>query len=471
MRARRHAGLGALLLVAGCALPPVGPARVQAPDIALAPGERFRMQAADAPAPEPADLHWWRRFDDPQLARWVEQALDANTDIAIARQQLAQARALLLAARAARGPRVQGQAELELRLQRESGERRVQPAAGLALDWDLDPWGGLRLAEQAAEAGVLRAGELVHAQRLAAAGLAARAYLEWRLALHDHRVLARTAEVLQEGLRVTSVRVEAGISPVLDRERARAELAVTEAALAAAAVRAGQALAALQVLAGERPQPVAPGLSFEATQAREALRELPALEGAQPVAAPLDLLRLRPDLRAAQQALVAAAAEVGVAEVALRPRLRLPGTLLVGAATGGAGLELLAATLAALVEAPLLDGGEAAAGVGFAQARLREAELRYRQQLLLALRQVEDALLAREGALARITAARRGTVAANAAQEQAQTLYRVGLTNYLDVVDAQRTALTSERLLIEARAESAAAAVRAFEAMGLIAPP
>lgn len=463
-RACSGAGAALALLVAGCAAVEPGP--VRAPTLGLDGSDRFSaVIAANAPAPTAADLHWWRRFDDPALADWVERSLAANTDIAIADERVTQARALLRSVRADRLPRLGGQAELEARLRREPGQRALQPGAALALDYDADLWGGLRLAEGAAQAGVLRSQALLQAQRLASAGLAARAYIEWRLALHDYRLLADTAEVLREALRLTRVRVEAGISPVLDRDRAEAELASTEADAAAALVRAGQAQTALQVLAGDRPQLALPPFG----QAPQALQPLPALQGQQPVVQPLDLLRLRPDLRAAEQALLAAAAEVGVARASLLPRLRLPGSVVLGAAAGGGAFELVRVALAGLLDAPLLDGGAGQARVLSARSQAREAELLYRQTLLQALRQVEDALLAREGAQRRIAAADRAGTAARAAQEQARTLYRVGLTNYLDVVDAQRTALASERLLLQARADAAAAAVRAFEAMGLMA--
>ncbi|MEJ7928358.1 efflux transporter outer membrane subunit [Ramlibacter sp. AN1015] len=472
----RLATLAALVLCAGCSSlaprpEPVSSA-VATRDLAL---QAPFTAGEGAPQATDADLRWWHRFDDPQLAAWVERALASNVEIAIAETRIAQARALLRAAQAARGPRVDAQADLTLRLRQgasaqQQRQRRLQPGAGLALEFDADPWGGLRLAESAAAAGVLRSAELREAARLGTAALAARGYIAWRLALHDHAVLGDNAAILREALRIARVRVEAGIAPVLDRDRAEAELASTQAAQAAAAVRAGQARAALQVLAGERPQALAPPLVPQPDRRREGerLEPLPSLEGTQPVVQPLDLLRLRPDLRAAEQALVAAAAEVGVARTALLPRLRLPGAVVLGAAVGGGAFELVSATLAGLVEAPLFDGGAAQAQVQSARARAREAELVWRQSLLEALQQVESALLARQGALVRIDAARRSAAAARAAEAQAQTLYRAGLTGFLDVVDAQRTLQSSERLLLQARADAATASVDAFEALGLL---
>jgi multidrug efflux system outer membrane protein len=452
------------LLAAGCgswqALQPVRDAG--APTLGLSDDDAFTSRS-DAPPLTDADLRWWRRFDDAALAQWVERALAASPDIAVADERVQQARALLAGARARRGVFVGAQADATLQLRRDDGERRVQPGAALAMEFDADLWGQLRASERAAAAGVRRAAHLAQAARLSAASLAARAYVEWRAALHDGRALDDALGLQREALRIVSVRVDAGLAPVLDRDRAQAEVAATEAERAAADARAAQALAALRVLAGERPM-------ASGTRVDEAAG-LPALQGPLAAGRPVELLRRRPDLRAAEEALVAAAEDVGVAEAELLPRLRLPGTLVFGSALAGAGaLELASATLAAVLDATLFDGGARRAEVDAAQSRAREASAVYRQTLLQALRQVEAALAARRGAEARIAARERAAAAARAAEAQAQTLYRSGLSGYLDVVDAQRSALAQQRALLQARADAASAAVTAFEALGLIDP-
>lgn len=466
--ARASAALLCAVLLAGCAQ--LGPrqgdpqAALSAVTPALGADDRFST-GADAPRPSEADLRWWRRFDDGELAAWVERALAANPGIAIAAEQVTQARALLRSAQAQRGVQLGAQADATLRLQRDTGERRLQPGAALTLDFDTDLWGGLRQAEASAAAAVLRSEDLVQAARLSIAGLAARAYLEWRVAQQDAALLAEVLQLRREFLRVVTIRVDAGLAPVLDRDRAAAELAATEAEQAAAAVRVHQAVGALQALAGERPRPGP--LAVPAVLAADA-PGIPALSGLQPVARPLDLLRLRPDLRAAEQALVGAAADVGVAEAALRPRLRLPGRLVFGAATGGGLLDLVTATLAAALEVTVFDGGARSADVDAARARARGAAQVYRQTLLQALQQVEAALAAGQGTALQVAARQRASAAAVAAQDQAQQLYRAGLAGSLDLIDAQRTALANRRALLQARADATSAAVSAFEAMGLI---
>jgi multidrug efflux system outer membrane protein len=465
------AALLALLavLTSGCAqFGPFGspPAdEVALPTLGLKADDRFGAADAAQAAPTPQDLHWWRRFDDPELAGWVERALIANVDIAIAAERVQQARALLRSAGARRGPTLGVGADATLALRRADGERRVQPGAALTLDFDTDLWGGLRAAERAAAAGAQRSVALRQGARLQAASLTARAYIEWRAAQQDEAALSDALALQREALRIVGIRVEAGLAPVLDRDRATTEVAAIEAERAAAAQRRGQALSALQVLAGERPR-------VQALQAAEATGAgaVPALRGAQPVSRPLDLLRSRPDLQAAEQALLVAAADTGVAAAELRPRLRLPGSLIFGAVTGGGLLELSRATLAAALELTLFDGGERQAGLDVARSRTREAALVYRQTLLRALQQVEDALMAQQGAQQRIAARRRANSAAVAAEAQAQTLYRAGLSGFLDLLDAQRSVLDNRRALLQAQADAASAAVVAFEAMGLMVP-
>jgi outer membrane protein TolC len=134
-------------------------------------------------------------------------------------------------------------------------------------------------------------------------------------------------------------------------------------------------------------------------------------------------------------------------------------------------LELATATLAAALDVTLFDGGAGRADVDVARARARAAAQVYRQTLLQALQQVESALVAQQGAAMRVAARERASAAADAAQAQAQALYRAGLVGSLELIDAQRTALANRRALLQARADASAATVLAFEAMGLIDAP
>lgn len=456
LRCGRLAGLLVCSVLAACASPPAPP---QAPTLGLTGDSRLEAAPADAPEAQPQDLRWWQRFDDPALADWVERALAGSPDIAVARERAAQARALLRQAGGRRSLQLGAEARLESSSRREAGQRAADLSAALQAEWDLDLWGGLRQAEQSAAATVLRAEDLVQSERLSTAALTARAYVAWREALLDERLLTDAMALQDDVLRLVRVRVQAGLAPTLDVHRAEAEAASLRAEATQALVRVRQTGAALQVLAAQRPAPLDGG---------DALR-LPALSGRLPVVRPLDLLRLRPDLRAAERALTIAAADLGVARADLYPRLRLPGTVtLTSAALGGGVLDIVTATIAAVLDATLVDGGQRRAEVDAAESRLRESLEVYRQTLLQALEQAEAALAAAGGARERERALLQADAAAGAALAQARALYDAGLTGYLDVLDSQRTALEARRRLLVAQADGARQAIATFESMGLI---
>lgn len=130
----------------------------------------------------------------------------------------------------------------------------------------------------------------------------------------------------------------------------------------------------------------------------------------------------------------------------------------------------MSATLAAVLDVALFDGGERSANVDAARSRVAEAGEVYRRTLLEALQQAESALVATEGTATRTRALERGNTAALSAVDQARTLYTNGLTGFLDVIEAQRSALDTRRNLLRAQADAARQSIAGFEAMGLIDP-
>lgn len=447
------------MALAGCAGVPVAPPL----SVGSEGGQRFHAAAAEAPRPGPADLRWWRRFDDAALAEWVERALAANLDVALARQRGDEARALLRAAMAARAPSLTAGARIDADSRAGSDGRRIEPSLTLAFDWDADPWGALHWTERSAAASALRADHLLQAARLSTAALTARAFLAWREAGQAEVELARAIALQQDIARVVQVRVDAGLSPQLDALRARGEVAAAEAGAVSAAEATRAAARALQLLAGARP-----GVPLASSLAPASKPPLPQLHGALPLVLPADLLRLRPDLRAAEQSLRAAEAGLGAAEAARLPTLRLPGVLTLGTSGGGALLAQLSASVAASLAAPLFDGGRLDAERDVAQSRVQQALLAYRQTLQQALAEVEAALDATAASQQRISAQQRALQQADLAVTQSQALYTAGLAGFGDVLDAQRSALERRQALLRMQGDAARANVATFEALGLI---
>ncbi|HEY4541620.1 MAG TPA: TolC family protein, partial [Noviherbaspirillum sp.] len=253
---RKHAALlpllGALWL-AGCASVDTP---YQRSNTGLSEDGRF-VSADVAPVQvTPSDLHWWRRFDDPQLTQWVERSLQGNPEIAVAFERVAQAQALLEQTSATREPsiaaRLQAGASQRSNHNDSTGASSTSStssgssadsagtAAGINVEWDADLWGGLRQAEQSPAAGLLRTKDQAQAARLATAGTAARGYVDWRAAQNERALLEQTLGVLQDTLRLAQARVDAGLASSIDVTRAEADLAAVRAELDAAAARARQ---------------------------------------------------------------------------------------------------------------------------------------------------------------------------------------------------------------------------------------
>lgn len=458
------------LVLAGCGT--VGPS-YQRPDLGLEQSPQFIASPPSVAAPSEADLNWWRHFDDPALGNWVERALAGNLDVAAAFERVRQAQAVLRGAQAERSPALVGATRVTAaRRGNATAQNPSGTSAGLELnlDWNADLWGAQRQAERSAAAALLRSDDLAQAARLAAAGSAARTYAEWREALAEIRLLEETQQLRKDILRIAQVRADVGLAPTFDVLRARADLASAEAGIAAAQAQARAAELALRLLAGAPPAAPA-GDSISTSGQPVALGGgIPRLEGEVWVPRPMDLLRLRPDVRAAENSLVGAYADIGVAEAALYPQLRLPGQLLLTATGLGAGSvsQRLTTSLAALLQVPLLDGGRNAAAVDAAESRAREAALLYRRTVLEALQQVESALTVRQAVDMQIASLQVASASAADALDQARTLYTEGLTGFLDVLEAQRSLLDNRRLLIQARADAARASIAVFEAIGLI---
>ena len=419
--------LFAALWLAGCAsVGVVDPAQLPQPPAA------YKTTAAEAPAIQAA---WWQPFADPALDDLVARALAANTSVQAAANRLAQARAALGGAEATRLPQV-GVAAGAGRAADPGAQGATQYSAGLNLAYELD-LGGRLLHERNASALDLRAREQLLADaRLLVQANVARGYLALRALDAERDIVRGTVAAYAETLSLTEKRARAGDVADLDLARVRAELAANEAEALALDRRRVELETALAVLLGE------PASNFRLAPTAWTTA-LPAV----PVGLPSELLQRRPDLAAARSQLQAAQARVGVAQAAWWPSLtltaqgggassELSNLLKSGASTWGVGL------LAAL---PIFDGGRREAGVNTAKAQLEGSAIAFREQFLLALKDVEDQL----GALALLQqqgeANARAVAAAGQALKLSDARYRNGLVSQLELLDARRSELANKR--------------------------
>ena len=403
-------------------------------------------------------------FNDPELDTLVRRAVEHNQDLAAAAARVSQARALGGAARAEFYPQLALDAFAGRQRSLESGYRASDYASlpGF-LSWEIDLWGRLRKSNAAARSEARAVEALYASARLSLAAEVAETFYSLRAAQWEHGTLLRTLDARRRGHRIVADRAEIGTSSPLDLARAETELAAAEAALAEAKRAVAQLTHALDVLVARDPEERV----IEAARTVETPASLPS---APPVPANLNatVLLNRPDVAAAQLSMDAASARIGVARTAFFPAISL---------TGSAGWE--STELSGFVSAdhrvwsfgprlylPLFQGGRLRANLARAQAVFVETSANYRQTLLLAMREVRDALAVSRYLDEQISATQRMSAAARRAAELSHARYDAGSVSYLEVVESERSALDAERALHRLRGQRLVAAASLIRALG-----
>lgn len=405
----------------------------------------------------PPASDWWQAFGSRELDALIGQAHANSHELKAAAARVEQARAFAEVVGADRYPLLS--ADAAAARSRVSGSAASDSyALGLGAAWELDLWGRNRQALVAAEAALQASREAEAGLRLNLAAEVATNYFQL-LALNDN--LQATQDSLANIRRVLALielQKQAGRVSALDLEQQRGALASAEAAIPPLLRQRLATLYALALLTGRIP-----GTLAEPEQRLTAL-ELP------PVAllAPRDLLERRPDLREAEAALRAAHADLGAARAALLPRLQLSARAVTTAATAGAlfdpGTGFTTLGLDAL--ATIFDGGRLAGRVGVSLARQHELIESYRQAVLSAWREVEDARAGVELLAAQEDRQRAARRHAGEALRLAELRYRAGATDFLSVLDAQRTLINADAALSNTRFQRFAALVALYRAQG-----
>lgn len=433
------------------------PGATSAPLAASAPEGQWTL----APAAEAqARGAWWRPFMDPVLSDLVLRADVGNTRLQEAAARLAEARALLGTAEAARRPQVGA----NLGLQRQAGRGTLggeQPSTtaslGLGVSYEVDVMGRLSQASQAVRQDARAQAALLQSTRLMVQADVAQTYLQLRALQSEQALVDESLQALRDTLQLTTRRERAGDVAELDLARVRAEVAATEAE--SLGLQRQQALLthALAVLVGE----VATGFSLPAPSADISLPVVPP-------GVPGTVLARRPDVAAAQAAVLAAQARVGVAQAAWFPAVTLTGV------AGQASPELSdlfkwsarAWSVGALMALPLWDGGRRESLQQGAQARLDAALAAYRGQVLTAFGEVEDQLRSLQWLAAQSEAQARAVASAQRATALSASRYRHGLVSQIEWLDARRAELRNRRAELQVRTGQAVATVALVRALG-----
>jgi multidrug efflux system outer membrane protein len=411
---------------------------------------------------------WWLRFDDPGLAALVGQALRANTGVLSARAALRQAAAARDVAAAALGPSLDLSASAQRGTQGGHSTGNSLQAA-LSAHWVLDLFGARRSALDA-QAASLRASTASLADvQLAVATEVALDYIALRSSQARLAIAAENLASQQQTLQLTRWREQAGLVTAVETAQAQAAVAQTGATLPALQTAIAQTRHALAVLVGQPPASAAalPDLPDLRTLL-DTPGKLPQAPGDIPLAIPAQALRQRADVRAAEHRVSAALALLDQADAARFPGFALGGSIGVGAASL-ATLDQRAAVVSSLLASlsvPLFDGGALRAQVRVQGAVVDEARLAHHGAVLVALREVEDALAALAGDQQRQAHLGAAAAAATQAATLARQRYRSGLVDFQTVLETQRTQLGAQDSLAVAQAGVGADQVRLFTALG-----
>ena len=432
---------------------------------------------------------WWTVFADPVLNGLQQQALANNPGVKAAAERLLQARAQLGISRANDGPQVNlGASVANSRTSAATPQAHAlgghaisgnQYTVGASMAYEVDLWGKLRRINEAAAAQVDVASLDRDGVLLVLTSQVANTYWQWRGVNAEMAILQQSLASRQQSQQLVESRFAGGIGNELDVSRARLESANAQADLAEVerqrntlehllAVLVGsspsQALAALQDGATVAPGGVAtPGTS--PVPSADGLNEPPAI----PAGLPAQLLAQRPDLAQSVAQLRALNAQIGVAQSAFYPSLSLTGNFgyasqdLRDLAQGGSRQFSIGPLALSL---PIFDGGRNQANLELAQSRYREALENHQTRLLNALREVEDALSDTEQKQKQGMLQAQAQQAALRAYAVAFARYEHGVSNYLDVTDAQRSALAAQRAAVQIRTQRYLAATAVARALG-----
>ncbi len=452
---------------------------------ACAVGPDYRAPTADAlgvPAAysltaemaAPIDLSvWWRQFDDPLLTDLIGRATTANLDIAVSKDRLIQARESLVQARASLFPTLDGSAGASrsstwapatttviggLPVTTSGSSATSQLSLGLDASWQADIFGGTRRSVEAAAASRDAALFQLIGVRTSVAGEVATNYIGVRVAQARLAIARDTLKDQDDNLQIARWRVQAGLAPATDVEQARAQRAQTAATIPVLESNLTSAVNRLGVLIGQAPGALRQTLQIAA----------PIPRGPDGVALgiPIDTVRQRPDVRAAERNLAAATAQIGVSEAQLYPALTLSGSVTTGVSGAAILANAVNGQIAANLAQKIFDAGRLRSEVRSARAGADSAFATYKSTVLGGLEDVENAIQALDSAKARQVALAEAADASNNAAVLARQQYRAGLTDFLTLLQSEQSLLSARDSLASAQSDQALALVQLYLALG-----
>jgi len=447
-----------VVLLAGCA---VGP-DYKRPAVDIPQSFRFE----DKEAKDLANTTWWKQFDDPVLNELIQIALQENKDVEIAAARIGQFVGRYVTTRAALFPQIGAGASGGMQRLTEtglpplpSGVKNPNDVWGVFLNgnWEIDIWGKIRRATEAARAGILSSEEGRRAVILSLVAGVASAYIDLRDADREMEISRKTAEAYKESLRIFELRFKEGFSSSIEVNMIRAEYEQALSRISFYGKTIPQLEDALSILLGRNPGPIPRGKTLDGLT-------LPDV----PSGLPSDLLEQRPDIRRAEQDLIAANAQIGVAKSLYYPAISLT------AAFGFSSTDLSklfrtpaqAWSFAAPIVAPIFTAGAISGQVKSAEALQQELVIRYQQVIQVAFREVDDSLVDQKHTKDQLEALGRQVVALKEYARLAQVRFDNGYTSYLEVLDANRSLFNAELNYAQTKAILFRSFVNLYKAMG-----
>lgn len=461
--------LGLGLLLSGCN---AGPNYRPPTTAALKIPDQFQGSSTIIAEQEMVDLaRWWESFEDPVLTQLINRAFAGNLDVSAAGARLRQARASLRGTQGQALPGVGASGSVSRSIGNDGGSF-IDPTTGQTIGrggdttiyrggfdvaWEADLFGGIRRQIQAARATAeAREADLRFIQASVAAEVGLN-YVQARLAQIRLRIARENLSAQDDTLEIVGWRRQAGLVSSLDYEQARQLRAQTAASIPTLENDYGVAANHIAVLLGEAPGAVTALIDPPAS--------IPVAPG---IGAPIpaQVIERRPDVASAERSLAAESARIGVQTAQLYPALRLSGSFAGSATAVDNVISSGIGSLLAGVTAPIFEGGQIRAAITGQRAATDAAFDAYRQSVLTALEEVENALKGRDVAERREADLSVSRDAANSATSYARLQYRSGLIDFQSLLDSQRSLLSAQDASAAARAARASAAIQLYKALG-----
>jgi NodT family efflux transporter outer membrane factor (OMF) lipoprotein len=408
---------------------------------------------------------WWLVFDDPLLTTLIEQAAEQNLDLQIAVARVDEARARLRMTAGDYLPTLDAQGSVSRQESRPSaldpkGTTDTYYAAGMETGWELDLFGRIRRSVQASAAAYQASREERTDVMISMYAQLAGVYVDIRTLQARLNTAEANIRSQEEILSLTRSRFKHGLATGLDVAQAELVLADTQAAIPPLRIELQQSFNAMDVLLGSPPG--------TARQFLDGQGSIPLPPESIGTGVPADLLRQRPDIRRAERELAAQTARIGIAQAQLYPRLSLTGSFNYTATDLN---DMFTSTARAFLFGPVVswnvfNAGKTRARIEMEEARTQQALLAYRLRVLQALSEVESAMTGYKEQKTRLDSLGNAVLASRKSLHMAEKLYKDGLADFQNVLDAQRSLYSAEDQMDTARGNAALYMINLYRALG-----